>query len=120
MFDLLVGSARAQILASKTSVGTGVDCESRCANPVRDLRSSADVLGLLLSHDSPRKEVGRCTPRLTSFASGCSQQLRPLTIVALSAVAVNGALAIVIALFLLGAVTVILPLVVVHYDQHGE
>jgi hypothetical protein len=43
-----------------------------------------------------------------------------IAVVALTAVAVNGGLATVIALFFLGAVTVILPLVVVHYDQHGD
>jgi hypothetical protein len=43
-----------------------------------------------------------------------------ITIVAVAAVAANGALATVIALFLLGAVTLNLPLVVVQYDQHGK
>jgi hypothetical protein len=57
--------------------------------------------------DSPRSHLG-------------ARSTAAITIVAVAAVAANGALATVIALFLLGAVTLNLPLVVVQYDQHGK
>jgi hypothetical protein len=43
-----------------------------------------------------------------------------ISMVAVAAVAVNGGLATVIALFLLGAVIVLLPLTVIHYDEHDR
>jgi hypothetical protein len=42
-----------------------------------------------------------------------------ISMVAVAAIAVNGGLATVIALFLLGMVVVLLPLAVIHYDEHN-